>query len=66
MRLDQRTDDICGQLTRYSGEVASEELADLLDVIVDINDDLWHGRDASLLVENIAKAKTLLDEIKPL
>ena len=56
-----RTEVVCDQLTRYSGEVISDELLDVLDVITEINDDLWHDRDTALILEGIEKAKGLLN-----
>lgn len=61
--LEFRTRNACGQLTRYAGAVASTELADVLDTLTDLNDDLWHGRDPSIIREQIEKAKTQLDVI---
>jgi hypothetical protein len=58
----QRTDDICGQLQRYGG-VCSEELLNVLDVIVEINDDICHDRAHDLIRAEIEKAKQLLDKV---
>lgn len=62
--LIYRTDDACGQLTRYSGHVASEGLLLVLEKVTDINDDAWHGRDcrqsideAIALLTNLRKAE---------
>lgn len=63
MDLAFRTQNACDQLTRYGGGVASAELADVLDVLTDINDDLWHGRDQALIKEQVEKAKKLLDAV---
>lgn len=58
-----RTKNACDQLTRYGGEVASSELADVLDVITDINDDICNGRDKAIIKQQIEKAKALLDAV---
>jgi tagatose-1,6-bisphosphate aldolase non-catalytic subunit AgaZ/GatZ len=57
----EETEACCHQLLRYGG-VLGETLVDLLDVIVDINDDMHHGRD-ELLVGNTERAKQLLDQL---
>lgn len=58
-----RTHAACAQLTRYSEQVYSKDLLELLEVITDINDDLYHIRDKSFTIENCSKAKQLLDKI---
>jgi len=58
-----RTRNACGQLTRYGGAVFSTELAEVLDAITDINDDLHHMRDAALVRDQIERAKSLLDAL---
>lgn len=58
----QRTDDVCGQLQRYGG-VQSNDLLDVLDAIVEINDDMVHGRSGDLIKKEIEKAKSLLDKV---
>jgi hypothetical protein len=55
--------EICGQLDRYSTGTMTDCFIDLLWVMADINDDLAHGRDHSLIRENVEKARTLLDEL---
>lgn len=62
MSLADRTRDICGQLDRY-GQLASEELADVLCKITDINDDIINGRDPAGIREMIREAKELLDKV---
>lgn len=63
MTLEFRTRDACYQLTRYDGGVFNTELADVLDALTDINDDMQHGRDSALIKEQIEKAKLLLDTL---
>lgn len=63
MDLAFRTTNACDQLTRYGGGVASAELADVLDALTDINDDIWNGRHPALIKEQIEKAKALLDAV---
>ena len=58
-----RTRNACDQLTRYSGAVDNEELADLLDKLTDLNDDMCHGRSATIIRQQIAEMKALLDQI---
>jgi hypothetical protein len=41
--LGQRLDDAIDQLKRY-GSLYSSEVADLLDAVTDLNDDLHHAR----------------------
>ena len=53
--LRQRTDDACDQLTRYGG-VYNEELADALEELTNINDDLCNDRDTAF-----NKIRDLLD-----
>ena len=61
--LSQRTEDACGQLTRYGGSIWSHELADILDKIVDLNDNLWHGRHIEIIKSDVGDAKILLDKL---
>lgn len=61
--LTYRTRDACAQLTRYGGGVASEELADVLDTLTDLNDDMHHGRADSLVQEQVEKMKAQLDRV---
>lgn len=61
--LRVRTEDVCNQLQRYGGEVCCHSLLDVLWELTNINDDLVHGRDPSLIVEGIARAKALLDKV---
>jgi hypothetical protein len=63
MDLIFRTRNACGQLTRYSEAVASAELADVLDALTDINDDIWHGRDLTIIKRQVEKTKSLLDAV---
>jgi len=58
-----RTRNACDQLTRYGGAVFNNEVADVLDALTDINDDLWHGRDPNLICKQVDKAKALLDAV---
>ena len=60
--LDTATEGICGQLTRY-GCVANEKLADVLDEIVEINDDIHNGRHVTCIEKSVLNAKRLLDEL---
>jgi hypothetical protein len=60
-RLD-RTRDAFGQLLRY-GDPFCEEIVDILEVLTDINDDLWHSRLSSLTQANSDKIKVLLDKL---
>lgn len=61
--LSERTDYVCSQLTRYGDGIQSPELADALDEIVEINDDIAHSRDPTLIREGIERAKRLLDAV---
>ena len=42
--LVERTVDACEQLQRYGGGVANEHLAEALEALVELNDDVHHGR----------------------
>jgi len=61
--LAYRTKCASVQLMRYGG-VASAELADVLDGLTDLNDDISNGRDPALIQQKIEELKTLLDLIK--
>lgn len=61
MDLAFRTAVACNQLTRYGGGVANIELADVLDALADINDDLCNDRNPELICEQIDRSKALLD-----
>lgn len=63
MDLAFRTRNACDQLMRYGGGVANIELAEVLDKLADINDDIQHGRDQGLIYEQVSKAKALLDAV---
>ena len=54
MDLDQRLDDAVDQLKRY-GSLYSSEVADLLDAVTDLNDDLHHGRSVQVLSEAVQR-----------
>lgn len=58
----QRIHDACGQLVRY-GHPFYDEIAEVLDLLTDINDHLWHSRMKELTVQNVEKIKGLLDKI---
>ena len=58
-----RTRFVCSQLTRYGNSVFCIELAELLDVVAEINDDLNHARTGDLLLERINEAKAVLDKL---
>jgi hypothetical protein len=58
----ERTDEVCGQLQRYSG-VCNSNLLDALEIITDINDNLWHCRRPELTLALIKTAKRLLDKV---
>jgi hypothetical protein len=58
-----RTRNACDQLTRYSNAVYNAELADVLEKLTDINDDLQNGRDPALVRAGVAEAKALLDAL---
>jgi hypothetical protein len=49
------------QLLRYGDTLFTEELADLLDEIAEINDDMNHARDPR---EAIQRSRTILDTIE--
>lgn len=53
--LEQRTEDAYNQLVRYGGVPCREEIVEIIEILSDINDDLYHDRDFSLTVENIEK-----------
>lgn len=61
--LFQETTDICNQLSRYGDCVYNADLADVLWVITDINDDLCHGRDPSLIRDRASEAIVLLQKL---
>lgn len=56
-----RTQNACDQLTRYANAVFDDPLADALETLTDVNDDLWHGRDAG---ESIDRCIEILQFIK--
>ena len=67
--LESRTDNACDQLTRYGGAVATEELAQLLEKLTDLNDNICNMRSLEVIKNNIAHMQFLLtciesDEIK--
>lgn len=64
MSLAERTNDIVDQLTRYGGEVASDELADVLWQLTDVNDDMHRGRDPEVILAAIEKTERLLAALK--
>lgn len=57
-----RTEEAFDQLTRY-GDVFCDEIVNILEVLADINDDLWHSRLHSLTQANVNKIKLLLDSL---
>ena len=59
--MNDRLEEAFEQLRRYGGEPDARILR-LVEVLTDINDDLWNMRGPSL-GQNIAKAKGLLTEI---
>lgn len=61
--LTQRTVDSFNQLTRYGSVPYCEELVIALEILADINDDLWHGRNPSLTLENTDRVRWVLDRI---
>lgn len=61
--LESRTTEVCEQLTRYSGHVFNPELLDVLEMLAEINDDLYHARSSDLIQFQIRSAKTLLDKL---
>lgn len=63
MDLAFRTRNACDQLMRYGGGVATAQLADVLDVLADINDDIQHGRNPTLIRGQVERAKALLDAV---
>lgn len=64
MDLDFRTRNACAQLTRYGG-VYSEPLANLLDAISDLNDDLHHMRDYTVVTQALFRVKLLSQAMTP-
>lgn len=62
--LEFRTRGALDQLLRYGGAPWSSELVDVLEKLTDINDDLQHGREPSLIREQITAAKALLDKLE--
>lgn len=60
--LATRTEDACGQLARYGG-VFNSDLADLLDCVAEINDDLHNDRARHLIEAQVKKAQTILGRI---
>lgn len=64
MSLASRTQDVCDQLTRYGGRVASEDLLAVLERLTDINDDIVHDRAGRLIDEGIDLAIATLQAMK--
>ena len=61
--LHSRTVDICHQLDRYGGGVFCSEIADALEIIADINDDMHHFRERNGIIKSIESAKEALDNL---
>jgi hypothetical protein len=61
--LGQRTDDACRQLTRYGGSVYNHEVADVIDAVVNLNDDMFHDRHIDLIRSGVEKAKAELEAL---
>ena len=57
-----RTRNICEQMDRYSGTLYNSWLCDVAELITDINDDLWHGRDPSLISETVQKLQDRIND----
>lgn len=60
---EQRTKDAFSQFTRYSSGIATDELADVLDSLTNINDDIENGRHTSCIKETVEQSKTQLDAV---
>lgn len=61
--LSWRFNNAVSQLERYGNGPFSEEIIEILEVLSDINDDLFHDRMKSLTVANVDKIKVLADKI---
>lgn len=59
-----RTQNAIDQLTRYSGGVWTPGIADLLDVVTDINDDAAHGRHRSCLEDRLKEITAVCGKIR--
>lgn len=57
------TDDACAQLVRYGGGVFDDSLLSALQAFTDLNDDIWHARHKSIIVDDVNKIKQLLDKV---
>lgn len=64
MRLDTRTKNAIDQLTRYGYGVELDAIADLLDLVTDINDDAAHGRHRSCLEEKIKQILATCEDLR--
>lgn len=62
MSLFDRTHDALFQMQRY-GCVFDENVAEALEALTDVNDDLHHGRDKKCIAESVAKVRAALDKI---
>lgn len=56
----QRVKDAAAQLLRYNGEPFSEEIVRILEVLDNLNDDLFHGRESRFTLDNLNKIKELV------
>lgn len=62
--LDFRTRCACAQLTRYGG-LHSESLVHLVEAISDLNDDLHHMRDHTVIAQALQRVKLLSARLGP-
>jgi len=62
--LKEETEDICNQLTKYFGAVASDELISVLWLITDINDAMHNDINPDFINSYIDQCKNRLDDLK--
>lgn len=60
----QRVEDACSQLNRYGGCPNNLEIVEVVDLLSDVNDDIVHGRAASMVSANIDKMIEKLNKLK--
>lgn len=61
--LIDRTDFACEQLKRYGASVQTEAIADALDALTNVNDDVAHARHPTCVKESTDKVRAALDRI---
>ena len=59
-----RAKNILEGFTRYCSGPYSKTMVDILAELEQLNDDLWHGRDRSILLERTAAAQIALGALR--